>query len=120
VLSLVVPVFNEEERVHLFIEKFLDQLHLIQIETSALVNQAHPKKKIVVKINKNLVETITIINRAENRIDIAIPLRLQENIRTDGFVRIKFHFLDAISPKEIGMNEDGRKLALGLQASTVR
>jgi hypothetical protein len=44
---------------------------------------------------------------------------MQEKSAALGFMRIKFSFPNAVQPKHIGLNDDIRKLALGLQAITL-
>lgn len=97
-----------------------DDLHSIQIEANALISAKYPQQKVLVKINDELVQTVMLTQPSGNRIDITIPLALQEKIKKTGLLRLKFELPDAVSPKEIGMNEDGRKLALGLISITVQ
>jgi len=92
----------------------------ILIEGSALVTPAHPKQDVIVKVNDALVFRTSLTKPVENFVDISIPETIRDKILDLGLMRVQLQFPNAVSPKEIRINEDGRKLALGLQAITVR
>lgn len=90
------------------------------LETTALVGPTHPQQALVMSINEVQVLATSLIKPDANLIEIALAPEVQKLIAEQGLLRIQFHFANAISPGELGMGEDGRKLAIGLQALTVQ
>jgi hypothetical protein len=94
-------------------------VHSLVLETTALLGQTHPQQALVISVNEVQVLATSLIKPDGNLIEVALTPELQKLITEQGLLRIQFHFANAISPGELGMGEDGRKLAIGLQALTV-
>jgi hypothetical protein len=54
-----------------------------------------------------------------NRIEVPIPEAARAALVERGFLRLEFRFADAVRPKDIGINNDIRRLAITLLAVTV-
>jgi hypothetical protein len=91
----------------------------ITVQARALVTPAHPKQDVAVKINGALVLTTSLTTAGDTLIEIPVPKDMQEKSRALGLMRVRFEFPNAVQPKHIGLNEDSRHLALGLQAITL-
>jgi hypothetical protein len=91
----------------------------ITVQARALVTPAHPKQDVAVKINGALVLTTSLASASDTLIQIPVPEEMQENSAASGLMRVGFEFPNAVQPKKIGLNEDGRTLALGLRAITL-
>lgn len=94
-------------------------VHSLVLETTALLGPTHPQQALVISVNETQVLATSLIKSDTNFIDIALTPQLQKLIAEQGLLRIQFHFANAISPGELGMGEDARKLAIGLLALTV-
>lgn len=90
----------------------------VRIEAGALVTPEHPKQNVVVKINGTEVLTVSLTNRLENLIDISFPEAILEKSAALGWIRIQLLFPDAVRPKDIGVGDDDRRLALSLLSIT--
>jgi hypothetical protein len=91
----------------------------ITVQVRALVTPAHPKQDVAVKINDALVFRTSLATADDTLIQIPVPKDMQEKSAAQGLMRVGFEFPNAVQPKDIGLNGDSRKLALGLQAITL-
>jgi ABC-type multidrug transport system ATPase subunit len=83
----------------------------ISFLVNALVTQDHPVQRVEIELNGE-VQTILELRAADdNRFGIPIPYAMQH----DKKIEITLRFLDAVSPAELGINNDLRVLALGLK-----
>jgi hypothetical protein len=76
------------------------------LESAGLVSETH-NQTMIVAVNNELPQTVEYSETSPTR-TVAIPLP-QDNSSTLTF---RFSFPDAISPRELGVNEDERKLAV--------
>lgn len=81
-----------------------------------LVAPEHPHQRINIFFDGQLQKTAVLSQFKDNRTSIPIP----PSISKQSNVEIQFELPDAISPKELGMGDDGRRLAIGLQSATYR
>jgi hypothetical protein len=91
----------------------------ITVEARALVTPAYPKQAVAVRINGELVLTTSLASADGALLHIPVPADIQEKSAAVGFMRVKFEFPNAVQPQHLGLNDDLRKLALGLQAITL-
>lgn len=102
----------------------------IEIVVNALVAKNHPEQLVEVYVNGDFIQTIAL-NQAQNNLiklsNIEIHrhhqsiLEVLTNTYTEpGFINIEFRLRNAISPKELGLNGDERKLSIDLVSLTVR
>lgn len=73
-------------------------------------------QKIQININDITLSTETLNSFENNSIIIKIPLDLSKKISELGVLRLKIYFPDAVSPIDVGLSGDGRKLGFGLQS----
>lgn len=83
---------------------------LIRMEVMPHVNEKHPQQTIIIRINNIKVKEISL--RKPDIIELNIPPSAYKS--KHNMIKINFHFPDAISPAELGKNNDTRKLSLGL------
>ncbi|MCU1750638.1 DUF6311 domain-containing protein [Pseudomonas sp. 6D_7.1_Bac1] len=95
-------------------------VHSLLLETTALLAPTHLRQSLEVRVNEVRVLATSLIKPEANMIEIALPAEVKKLIAQQGVLRIQFHLANAISPRELGMSEDSRKLAIGLQALTVQ
>lgn len=85
--------------------------HSIEFVANALVTPTHPVQRVEVSLNGQPIRTVVLKGATDNQFTIAIPSSIQHALSLE----IGFRFLDAISPKTLGMNADDRTLAIGLK-----
>lgn len=93
----------------------------IDIEIEPLLTASHPKQEVEITINGRLADRIQITHHSTRVLTVKIPDTLYEteNVFNDG-ISILFRFKDAVRPKDIGLNDDPRLLAIGILAFTIR
>lgn len=77
----------------------------------AFVTEAYPIQRVEIELNGQIQKTVVLSAFDGNRFFVTIPYDMQR----DQTLEIILRFLDAVSPAELGLNEDPRVLALGLQ-----
>jgi len=82
------------------------------IQCQAFVNSKHPAQKVEIFINNSLIKTVSLVNFNENTIEIDVP----QSAFSLPFLKIDFKFESAISPKDLAINNDERKLAIGIKS----
>ena len=87
--------------------------HIIRFDVWALVVKNHPSQHVKIWVNGVFNQEV-VLQKYETIIEVEIPIFMQE----DDFLRVEFEFPDAISPKQVGLNEDLRMLAIGLRKIT--
>lgn len=79
----------------------------------ALIAPNHASQRVQMTINGQTMLTIELAAAEHN--PIVIPITTQ--MRKQGYLSISFEFLDAISPRMLGMGGDDRLLAIGLESA---
>jgi len=92
----------------------------ISIEAKWLLGPTHPKQDVEVLIDGDLAAKITLTADSPNVFEVRIPDAVFKRGLSNKFLTLEFHFPDAASPKDLGLNNDTRKLALGLISITVQ
>lgn len=82
----------------------------------ALVTERHPTQLVDVYINNRLMKSITLVKASGNLIEIP----LSSNDLQSHFLDIEFKFRNPTSPSKLGINEDDRTLAIGLESMMVK
>jgi len=95
-------------------------VHGILIEARALVSPAHPKQDVEISVNGIPAASVRLTAYAANRIRVPLPDAAREALRKYGALRLEFRLPDTVRPKDIGLDNDPRALALGLLAITLR
>jgi hypothetical protein len=83
----------------------------IYFVANTLVTPKHPQQRVEIFFDGQLQKTVTLTQANDNQFTVAIPQTLHHAKK----ITIDFRFLDAISPKSLGMNGDNRTLSLGLK-----
>ena len=86
----------------------------IQFLANALVNTRLPVQRVEISLNGQ-VQNIASLNLANDNL---FTLPIPPSMREVNQLAITFRFLDATSPKALGMNDDPRTLAIGLKTIT--
>ena len=92
----------------------------ILLEAKALVAPSHPRQTIEILVNDTLAKTVSLSESVESRIDVDIPDVAGARLAERGKLDIVLKFADAVSPRDLGLADDPRELALGLLAITVK
>lgn len=89
----------------------------VLIEFNALITPSHSSQRVGILVNGIQAFSSTIREPSG-----AVEVKLPEAAKSDSFTGIKIEFLlpDAAKPSEVGLGGDGRTLALGLRAITLR
>ena len=66
------------------------------------------------------VRTVRLIKFDGNQIDLDLPAAAQQAIIREGVVRLAMTFLNAVSPQELGLGADDRRLVLGIKTLAVQ
>ncbi|HEY8553752.1 MAG TPA: DUF6311 domain-containing protein [Burkholderiales bacterium] len=91
----------------------------VTIEAHPLVSASHPKQRIVIEVN-GVPAWEGDVRADSGAIDVPIDETARAAAERDGLLRLRFRLPDAARPKDLGINQDVRVLALGLRALTVR
>jgi hypothetical protein len=95
------------------------RVHSVLLETTALLAPQHTEQSLEIFVNDERVLSTRLVKPEANRINIELPAHVQQIVERQGALNIRFKYANAISPGELGMSTDPRKLAIGLQALTV-
>jgi hypothetical protein len=84
----------------------------LTLNLRAFVNQRHPSQKVDIRINGSTSYSFSLNSFEDNKIVLPIPpLSLKQ-----GYVSLKFEYPNAASPKQLGLGDDDRVLAVGLKS----
>lgn len=86
----------------------------IEVTGKAFVMPSHPVQRVEILFNGKYQKTVSLAAADGNKFLVPIP----ESLRMEKALKIGFHFLDSASPKSVGLSEDSRGLAFGLQKIT--
>jgi len=105
------------------------KLSMLNIHVKALISEGHPAQRIDVYINGRFF-TRKMINTPTDVIEISIPPYLNQSLSSiekitntpikPNILEIELRYLDATTPREIGLGSDGRKLAIAIESATFR
>jgi hypothetical protein len=96
------------------------QATTILVEANPLLSPSHPKQGVEVKMNGVATSSVTLTANSGGRFEVAIPEEVKEKLRQSPILKLQLRFPDAARPVDIGINNDERKLAIGLVALTVK
>jgi len=91
---------------------------LILFEANTLINSSHTEQRLKISINGIPAASIAFTEPSVV-FEVKIPESVKQKSESE-FLKIGFEFPDAARPKDIGLGNDSRELALGLVAITVR
>jgi hypothetical protein len=88
----------------------------LTLDLRAFIQSAHPSQLVNISINGITQKTITLNQFDNNQIELTIP----PSAYGKEWINLSFNLAQAISPKELGMGEDTRKLGIGLKSAVFR
>ncbi|KAA6232256.1 hypothetical protein FP507_03475 [Chlorobium phaeovibrioides] len=91
----------------------------ISIQVAPFLSKIHPKQDVELFINDFLVKKITMTANSASVIEVKIPERFRSIGLNDHLLTLGFKFADSVRPKDIGINDDSRRLALGIISCTI-
>jgi hypothetical protein len=100
--------------IYLQVNRILAKDLVLTVGTRSLVTQAHPRQEIDVFVNDVRLNTLEFVENDVSSRQVVIPSPLVQS--RDGNILIRFNFKNAISPYALSINNDIRKLGLGLVA----
>lgn len=92
----------------------------IMVEANPLLSPSRSEQTVEVEMNGLATSSVTLTANSGGRFDVAIPEEVKEQLRQNPILRLQLRFPDAARPVDIGINNDERKLAIGLVALTVK
>ena len=108
--------WSEGRQVKIFIPYPKDSSpQSLSLNLRAFISPTHPIQKIEVWVNGRLQKIYNLSQPVNNKVNI--PLLLD---RARDYVLIDLRLPNSISPKELGMGDDTRKLAIGLESAVLR
>lgn len=79
----------------------------------ALISSSHPSQRVKIEVNGRELFTVKLDQPEHNAIEIPIDAQMQKA----GYLAIGLTFLDAAQPKAIGVGDDDRYLAIGIESA---
>lgn len=95
------------------------QARSIVIDALAFIQPQHPGQRVIVSLNSQQVLSTQLTQFQANRLDIPISAALSQRLKDDDRLTIELQLPDAISPQQLGLNDDTRVMALGIRQLTV-
>lgn len=94
-------------------------IRAIRLEAMALVAPQHPRQTVTVRIHDREVSTFVLRESAGNIVEVAVPEEARGPSTADGVLRLRLIFHNAARPVDLGLNDDRRTLAVGVQVISV-
>ncbi|WP_213937296.1 DUF6311 domain-containing protein [Pseudomonas sp. dw_612] len=92
----------------------------IVIDALGFVLPMHAGQTVVFSINGVQALTTRLTTVQGNRIEIPITAAIHQAVASDSLMRIHVQLPDAISPKQLGLGDDGRVMGLGVKSLSVQ
>ena len=89
----------------------------LQITARALITPQHPSQRVEIKVDGIAQKTVTLTKADANLITIALP---QHKTSSNPYVTIELEFPDRARPKDLGIGNDDRQLAIGITSAVFR
>ncbi|WP_282410564.1 DUF6311 domain-containing protein [Pseudomonas sp. PS02303] len=94
-------------------------VHSLHLETTAFLPPGQARQGVVININGLPALNAQLEQADGNIIDVRLTAEMQQRVSSQGVLSLQLQFADAVSPKQFGIGQDERKLALGLKTLTV-
>jgi hypothetical protein len=88
----------------------------LTLDLRAFIQSKHPTQQVNISLNGEPQKTVTLNKLDNNQIELSIP----SSAYGKEWINLSFNLPQAISPKELGMSEDTRKLGIGLKSAVFR
>ncbi|MCU0072658.1 DUF6311 domain-containing protein [Pseudomonas koreensis] len=92
----------------------------IVIDVLAFISPTHPGQRVIVSLNGQQVLDTRLTQFQDNRLEIPISAALNQRLGNDDGLDIELQLPDAVSPRQLGINDDSRIMGLGLKTLTVQ
>lgn len=83
------------------------------------VSDVHPRQVVNVMINDVSAGDTILDKNTENTISVALSKEMRDSAKINKFYVIKLKYPNSVSPKDVGFNDDTRKLSFGLNGIKV-
>jgi len=93
-----------------------DGAKTLTLQLRALVTATHPEQKVDVWVNGQLQQSLKLTQDSNNAVKIALPAKTP----TQDYVTIELKLPNKVKPKDIGIGDDIRELAIGMVSGEVR
>ena len=84
----------------------------VEIDFRALVGSAHPVQKIIIQVANEDPKVFQFASFESNKIILDIP----PEAKKAEFIKIDIDLPNSVSPMELGLSQDGRKLGVGIKS----
>lgn len=91
----------------------------IVLDVLAFVHPQHPAQRVIVSLNGEQVLTTRLVQLQDNHLEIPITPAIRQRLAENDRLTIELQLPDAISPEQLGINDDSRVMGLGLRRLTV-
>ncbi|AXJ03793.1 hypothetical protein CFN16_06485 [Pseudomonas fluorescens] len=92
----------------------------IVIDALAFISPGHPGQRVIVSLNGQQVLETRLTQLQGNRLEVPISAALNQRLGNDARLEIELQLPDAVSPRQLGINDDSRIMGLGLKTLTVQ
>lgn len=93
-----------------------ETVHQLIVKMKPFIGSRQERQKIDIYINNILVKVVELSNAASDEIVVNLP----KNIAPQEVIELKFNIAKPISPFELGMSADRRKLGLGIETIVLK
>lgn len=91
----------------------------IALEVMAFVLPQHPAQRVIVSLNGEQVLSTRLVQLEDNHLEIPISPAIRQHLADNDRLTIELQLPDAVSPEQLGINDDSRIMGLGLKRLTV-
>ncbi|KAE9649396.1 DUF6311 domain-containing protein [Pseudomonas sp. PB106] len=95
------------------------QARSIVLEVMAFVPPQHPAQRVVVSLNGEQVLVTRLTQLHGNQLEIPISASIRRHLVDDDRLTLELQLPDAISPEQLGVNDDARVMGVGLKRLSV-
>ena len=105
-------VWSSGKEAELWLPLPSGDLNGLRLYVRAFITPKQPEQRVEVIMDDKLFKTFYLKKAGLNLIDIPLSPR---HSPPKGFIKIRFNFLDAVSPKQVDIGDDPRLLAIGFE-----
>jgi hypothetical protein len=99
--------------------RVMPQTRSVVIDALAFIQPGQPEQRVIVSLNGEQVLSFRLTQLQGNRLEIPVSAAISQHLKDDDRLNIELQLPDAISPRQLGINDDSRVMALGLKTLTV-
>lgn len=109
-------VWSEGYQAKLVIPLPMENEKTVELEMRALVTASHPKQEVSVWVNSEFQKRVVLTKDQGNTILIDIP----NTSPKQDYITIELRLHTKVRPKDLGLGDDVRELAIGLVSGVIR